>query len=54
MKVKSLTQAQKDKLPVYREIYTDKLFGNHPVANKEEVRKYIHWFYRRFKLSKNK
>ena len=54
MKVKSLTQAQKDKLPVYREIYTDKLFGNHPAANKEEVRKYIHWFYRRFKLSKNK
>lgn len=53
-KITELTEAQKAKFPYYRELYTQKLFGNNPPAKFEEVEEYMHWFYKEFDVSPNK
>lgn len=51
IKVKNLSEKQKELIPKYKKMYLDKFFNNAHVATQDEVEKYIHWFYQEFKIN---
>jgi adenylate kinase family enzyme len=51
MKVTKLTSEQKQKLTPHRQKHIDSVLNNTEPVDKESLREYFKWFYKRFKIA---